>query len=144
MKTGLKISNSGLADIILSRGVTVSFHVQFLLWACAHVGVTGHHTSHLVRPGSKHNMFYKTFKPLTTSMQVIKGSITGIEYVGRQLVSIRDHMVNMKATKGMSHSKVLRNGPCVWTIIDHSFMYIFDLSISYIFLSMAAATVCAK
>jgi len=47
MKTGLKISDSGLADVVLSgEGLTVSFRVLFSLRARAHVGVTA--TVHLV------------------------------------------------------------------------------------------------
>jgi len=51
-ETGLKIIDSGLADVVLGgEGLSVSFHCLFLLRTRAHTVVTGNHTSRLVGPG---------------------------------------------------------------------------------------------
>jgi hypothetical protein len=65
---------------------------------------------------SKHDLLYKTLKPLATGLvkkqiqKAVKSSITtGMEYVDGQLVGVRDRMASAKATEGESRSKVLQD-----------------------------------
>jgi len=71
---------------------------------------------HTLKFYSKHNFFYKTFKPLVTRLikkqieKAIKDLITtGMEYVDGQLVGVRDRMASAKATEGESRTKVLQD-----------------------------------
>ena len=74
---------------------------------------------------SKHDLLYKTLRPLATALvkqqiqKAIKDSITtGMEYVDGQLVGVRDRMASTKATEGESRTKVLQE---VRTVLRFSF-----------------------
>jgi len=113
-KTGLpKLRDSGLADFILGgEGVTVDVKL---------VSSSKDHTSVFkvksVRAkvaslkfsirDSKHDLLYKTLKPLATGLvkkqiqKAIEDSVrTGLEYVDGQLVGVRDRMAEAKAEEG--------------------------------------------
>src|SRR5271170_7533116 len=70
---------------------------------------------------SKHDLLYKTIKPLATGLvkkqiqKAIAGAITtGMEYVDGQLVAVRDRMADAKETESMTRMQVLqdvRGGP---------------------------------
>jgi hypothetical protein len=73
---------------------------------------------------SKHDLLYKTLRPLATALvkkqiqKAIKDSITtGMEYVDGQLVGVRDRMTSAKATEGESRTKVLQEVPTVLVFI---------------------------
>jgi hypothetical protein len=119
MKTGLKISDSGLADVILSgEGLTVSFRVLFSLRArssscrCYRLPYTSKSTLH---PRLETRPFLQNLRTARYSFRQarkrskVEGLITtGMVYVGGQLVGVRDRMANAKVTEGKSRSKVLR------------------------------------
>ena len=137
METGLEIIDSGLADVVLGgEGLSVSFHCLFccglmlirLLPATIHLVSSDQNKCsvfkvkvvivkvHTLKFYSKHNFFYKTFKPLATCLikkqikKAIKDLITtGMEYVDGQLVGVRDRMASAKATEGESRTKVLQD-----------------------------------
>ena len=47
-KTGIKMSDSGLTDVVLGReGLTVSFHFLFLVWNITYLSAVGHCISSL-------------------------------------------------------------------------------------------------
>ena len=80
---------------------------------------------------AKHNLLYKTLKPLATALvekqirKAIEGSITtGMEYVDGQLVSVRDHMPSAKATGGESRTKVLQEVQTVIVFIQPKLLLI--------------------
>jgi hypothetical protein len=57
---------------------------------------------------SKHDFLYKTLRPLATGLikkqieKAIRSSITtGMEYIDRQLVGVRDCMASAKVTEGV-------------------------------------------
>jgi hypothetical protein len=141
-KTGIpKMADSGLADILLGgEGLTVSFPELIISTASEH-GLFAQATVHLVSAGkdkssvfkvknvsvkvatlkfsirdSKHDLLYKTLKPLATGLvkrqiqKAIAGAITtGMEYVDGQLAAVRDRMEDAKATEGASRLQVLQD-----------------------------------
>jgi hypothetical protein len=65
---------------------------------------------------SKHDLLYKTLKPLATGLvkrqiqKAIAGAITiGMEYVDGQLVAVRDRMADAKDTEGASRMQALQD-----------------------------------
>jgi hypothetical protein len=121
-KTGIpKLSDSGLADVILGgEGVTATvelvsagndrssvFHVRNV-----HVKVD---TLKFSIRDSKHDLLYKTLKPLATGLvkrqiqKAIADSITtALQYVDGQLVGVRDKMASAKTTEGETRTKALQ------------------------------------
>jgi len=113
-KTGLpKLRDSGLADFVLGgEGVSVSVklassskdHTSVFKVKSVHAKVASLKFS--IRD-SKHDLLYKTLKPLATRLvkrQIQKavedGVRTGLEYVDGQLVGVRDRMAEAKAEEG--------------------------------------------
>jgi len=113
-KTGLpKIRDSGLADFILG-GEGVSVNVRLVASSKDHTSVFKVKSVHAkvaslkfsIRD-SKHDLLYKTIKPLATGLvkkQIQKaiedGVRTGLEYVDGQLVGVRDRMAEAKSEEG--------------------------------------------
>ena len=65
---------------------------------------------------SKHDLLYKTLKPLATGLvkkqikKAFAGAITtGLEYVDGQLVTVRDRVADAKETEGTSRMEVLQD-----------------------------------
>ncbi|KAJ7232032.1 hypothetical protein B0H12DRAFT_1204987 [Mycena haematopus] len=110
-KTGpIKMRDSGLADVVLGGdGLTDTTSV----FNVARVRVKVGSLKFRIRD-SKHDLLYKTFKPLAT--RLIKKQIqkaladairTGFEYVDGQLVGVRDRMAEAKASDDGSRREVL-------------------------------------
>ena len=113
-KTGLpKLKDSGLADFILG-GDGVNVNVKLVASSKDHTSVFKVKSVHAkvaslkfsIRD-SKHDLLYKTLKPLATGLvkkQIQKaiedGVRTGLEYVDGQLVGVRDRMAEAKAEEG--------------------------------------------
>ena len=113
-KTGLpRLKDSGLADFILG-GEGVSVNVKLVSSSKDHTSVFKVKSVHAkvaslkfsIRD-SKHDLLYKTLKPLATGLvkkQIQKaiedGVRTGLEYVDGQLVGVRDRMAEAKAEGG--------------------------------------------
>lgn len=110
-KTGLpKLKDSGLADFTLGgEGVTV--HIKLVSSAKDHTSVFKVKSVNAkvaslkfsIRD-SKHDLLYKTLKPLATGLvkkqirKAIEDSVrTGLEYVDGQLVGVRDRMAEAKS-----------------------------------------------
>jgi len=120
-KTGIKMTDSGLADVVLGgEGLTATVHLvsadkdKSSVFKVKSVVVKVDTLKFSIRD-SKHDFLYKTLKPLATALvkkqieKAIKGSITtGMEYVDGQLVGVRDRMASAKATEGESRTKVLQ------------------------------------
>jgi hypothetical protein len=113
-KTGLpKLRDSGLADFILG-GEGVNVNVKLVSSSKDHTSVFKVKSVHAkvaslkfsIRD-SKHDLLYKTLKPLATGLvkkQIQKaiedGVRTGLEYVDGQLVGVRDRMAEAKVEEG--------------------------------------------
>jgi hypothetical protein len=83
---------------------------------------------------SKHDLLYKTLRPLATALvkkqiqKAIKDSITtGMEYVDGQLVGVRDRMTSAKAAEGESRTKVLQEVQTVLVFIRPKLLLITTL-----------------
>jgi len=114
-KTGLpKLRDSGLADFILG-GEGVNVTVKLVYSSRDHTSVFKVKSVHAkvaslkfsIRD-SKHDLLYKTLKPLATGLvkkQIQKaiedGVRTGLEYVDGQLVGVRDRMAEARAEEGI-------------------------------------------
>jgi hypothetical protein len=135
--TSLKISDSGLADVVLSgEGLTVSFRVLFLLRArssrscrCYRLPYISSCWTRISPRFSRSRMLLSKStlhpqletRPFLQNLQTacysfrqarkrskVEGLITtGMVYISGQLVGVRDHMANAKVTEGKSCSKVL-------------------------------------
>ena len=113
-KTGLpRLKDSGLADFVLG-GEGVNVKVKIVSSSKDHTSVFKVQSVHAkvaslkfsIRD-SKHDLLYKTLKPLATGLvkkQIQKaiedGVRTGLEYVDGQLVGVRDRMAEAKAEEG--------------------------------------------
>ena len=113
-KTGLpKLRDSGLADFILGgEGVNVTVKLvssskdPTSVFKVKSVNAKVASLKFSIRD-SKHDLLYKTLKPLATGLvkrQIQKaiedGVRTGLEYVDGQLVGVRDRMAEAKAEEG--------------------------------------------
>ncbi|KAF7359022.1 hypothetical protein MSAN_01242900 [Mycena sanguinolenta] len=137
-KTGIKMSDSGLADVVLGGdGLTV--RIPLYRWhGCSRTHFWNRLRSALCRRrtpapssawrarasrsarsssrirDSKHDLLYKTFKPLATRLikkqiqKALEDAIrTGFEYIDGQLVGVRDRMAEAKASDEGSRREVL-------------------------------------
>ncbi|KAG8905215.1 hypothetical protein FRB99_000484 [Tulasnella sp. 403] len=117
-----KIRDSGLADVFLGgEGLTVKVHLasagrdRSSVFYVKDVDVKLDSLKFSVRD-SKHDLLYKTLKPLATGLvkkqisKAITDAIrTGFEYVDEQLVQVRDRMAEAKASDDSSRKEVLKN-----------------------------------
>ncbi|KAF8209441.1 hypothetical protein K438DRAFT_1753781 [Mycena galopus ATCC 62051] len=118
-KTGIKMRDSGLADVVLGGdGLTATVTLTSSqdtssVFSVARVRVKVGSLKFRIRD-SKHDLLYKTLKPL--AMRLIKKQIqnaladairTGFEYVDGQLVGVRDRMAEAKASDEGSRKEVL-------------------------------------
>ncbi|KAI0954376.1 hypothetical protein AcV7_007628 [Taiwanofungus camphoratus] len=121
-KTGFpKLSDSGLADVLLGgEGLTVTAHVASAgkdsssVFKVKNVHVKVGTLKFSIRD-SKHDMLYKTLKPLATGLvkrqlqkAITEAVTTGLEYVDGQLVGVRDRMAEAKASEDKSRTQVLQ------------------------------------
>lgn len=121
-KTGFpKLSDSGLADVLLGgEGLTVTAHVASAgkdsssVFKVKNVHVKVGTLKFSIRD-SKHDMLYKTLKPLATGLvkrqlqkAITDAVTTGLEYVDGQLVGVRDRMAEAKASEDKSRTQVLQ------------------------------------
>ncbi|KAJ7158718.1 hypothetical protein C8R46DRAFT_1224650 [Mycena filopes] len=118
-KTGIKMNDSGLADVVLggeglSATVTLtSSKDTSSVFNVANVRVKVGSLKFRLRD-TKHDLLYKTFKPLATRLiktqlkKAIADAIrTGFEYIDGQLVGVRDRMEEAKGTDDESRRQVL-------------------------------------
>jgi len=119
-KTGIKMRDSGLADVQLGgQGLSATVTVKSAtkdkssVFTVERVRVKVGSLKFSIRD-SKHDLLYKTFKPLAT--RLIKKQIqkaladairTGFEYVDGQLVGVRDRMAEAKGEGGQGRGEVL-------------------------------------
>ncbi|KAJ7583040.1 hypothetical protein C8J56DRAFT_865456 [Mycena floridula] len=110
-KTGIKImkKDSGLADVVIGgEGVNVTIHLvssndPSSYFEVKNINVKIDSLKFAIRD-SKHDLFYKTFRPLATGLikrQIAKaikdGIATGLGYVDGQLIGVRDRIHEAKA-----------------------------------------------
>jgi len=119
-KTGpIKMQDSGLADVLLGgQGLTATVTLTSSndtrsVFSVGRVRVNVGSLKFSIRD-SKHDLLYKTFKPLATRLikRQIKKALadairTGFEYVDGQLVGVRDRMAEAKASDDGSRREVL-------------------------------------
>ncbi|KAJ7334937.1 hypothetical protein DFH08DRAFT_1083444 [Mycena albidolilacea] len=118
-KTGIKMRDSGLADVVLGgEGLTATVTVKSSkdtssVFSVASVRVKVGSLKFRIRD-SKHDLLYKTFKPLATRLikkqiqKALQDAIrTGFEYVDGQLVGVRDRMAEAKESDDGSRREVL-------------------------------------
>ncbi|KAJ7155963.1 hypothetical protein C8R43DRAFT_1125867 [Mycena crocata] len=118
-KTGIKMRDSGLADVVLGgQGLTATVTLTSSkdtssVFSVGRVRVKVGSLKFSIRD-TKHDLLYKTFKPLAT--RLIKKQIqkaltdairTGFEYVDGQLVGVRDRMAEAKESDDGSRQQVL-------------------------------------
>lgn len=121
-KTGIpKLQDSGLADVLLGgQGLTVTAHItsaekdKSSVFKVKDVHVKVDTLKFSIRD-SKHDLLYKTFRPLATGLvkkqmqKAIADSVrTALEYVDGQLVAVRDRMAEAKASEDKSRTQVLQ------------------------------------
>lgn len=120
-KSGIKINDSGLADVLLGgQGLTVTAHLTSAekdnssVFKVKDVNVKIDTLKFSIRD-SKHDLLYKTFRPLATGLvkkqlqKAIEGSVrTALEYVDGQLVGVRDRMSEAKASEDKTRTQVLQ------------------------------------
>jgi hypothetical protein len=122
-KTGIpKIRDSGLADVFLGgEGLTVKVHIKSAgkdkssVYHVEDVSVKVDSLKFSVRD-SKHDLLYKTLKPLATGLvkkqisKAIQDAIrTGLEYFDGQLVQVRDKMAEASTDDNTSRTQVLKD-----------------------------------
>ncbi|KAJ7684251.1 hypothetical protein DFH06DRAFT_1155114 [Mycena polygramma] len=118
-KTGIKISDSGLADVVLGgEGLTATVTLASSkdttsVLSVARVRVKVGSLKFRIRD-TKHDLLYKTFTPLATRLvkkQIEKALAdairTGCEYVDGQLVGVRDRMAEAKGGEEGTRTEVL-------------------------------------
>ncbi|EKM56742.1 uncharacterized protein PHACADRAFT_91847 [Phanerochaete carnosa HHB-10118-sp] len=121
-KTGMpKLRDSGIADVLLGgHGMTVTAHVHSAdkdpssVFHVKDVVVKIDTLKFSIRD-SKHDLLYKTLRPLATGLikkqiqKAVADSVrTALEYVDGQLVGVRDRMREAKADENKSRTQVLQ------------------------------------
>lgn len=121
-KSGIpKLTDSGLADVLLGgNGLTVTAHVSSAekdkssVFKVKDVTVKVDTLKFSIRD-SKHDLLYKTLRPLATGLvkkqlqKAVEGAVrTALEYVDGQLVGVRDSMAEAKASEDKSRTQVLQ------------------------------------
>ena len=134
-KTGtVKLTDSGLADVLLGgEGLTVTVHLTSAAKDRSSVFkvkdvTTNIHTLKFSIRDSKHDLLYKTLKPLATGLvkkqiqKALQDAITtGMEYVDGQLVGVRDRMEEAKKSDEQSRRDVLMQVSIFWHyVVDGS------------------------
>ena len=116
-----KLSDSGLADVLLGgEGLTVTAHIasadkdQSSVFKVKSVHVKVGTLKFSIRD-SKHDVLYKTLRPLATGLvkrqlqkAIADAVVTGLEYIDGQLVGVRDRMAEAKASEDKSRTQVLQ------------------------------------
>ena len=116
-----KLSDSGLADVLLGgHGLTITAHVattgkdQSSVFRVKDVQVKVDTLKFAIRD-SKHDLLYKTFRPLATGLvkkqlqrAVADAVRTALEYVDGQLVGVRDRMNEAKASEDKNRRQALQ------------------------------------
>ncbi|KZT00359.1 uncharacterized protein LAESUDRAFT_732384 [Laetiporus sulphureus 93-53] len=116
-----KLSDSGIADVLLGgQGLTVTAHIasagkdQRSVFHVKNVHVKVATLKFSIRD-SKHDLLYKTLRPLATGLvkkqlqKVVADAVrTGLEYVDGQLVGVRDRMNEAKTSEDTSRTQVLQ------------------------------------
>ncbi|TDL17822.1 hypothetical protein BD410DRAFT_793854 [Rickenella mellea] len=120
-----RIRDSGLADVFLGgKGISVKVKISSTtkereggvrLYKVKDVSVKVDTLKFAIRD-SKHNLLYKTLRPLATGLikkQIAKviadGIRTGLEYIDGQLVQVRDRMHAAEASEDGSRTQVLKD-----------------------------------
>ncbi|KLO12225.1 hypothetical protein SCHPADRAFT_905341 [Schizopora paradoxa] len=123
-KNGIKVSDSGLADVFLGgKGISVKIQISSTmedrangasLFKVKSVNVKVDALKFAIRD-SKHNLLYKTLRPLATGLikkqisKAIQDAVrTGLEYVDGQLVLVRDRMAAADESEDTSKTQVLK------------------------------------
>jgi hypothetical protein len=116
-----KLQDSGLADVLLGgEGMTVTVHLadagkdKTSIFKVKNVNVKLDTLKFSVRD-SKHDLLYKTLKPLATGLikkqiqRAISDAITtGFEYIDGQLIGVRDRMAEAKVADDTNRMQVLQ------------------------------------
>ncbi|RPD56928.1 hypothetical protein L226DRAFT_573722 [Lentinus tigrinus ALCF2SS1-7] len=116
-----KLSDSGLADVLLGgEGLTITAHVasadkdRSSVFKVKNVHVKVGTLKFSIRD-SKHDLLYKTLRPLATGLvkkqlqkAIADAVTTGLEYVDGQLTGVRDRMAEAKASEDKSRTQVLQ------------------------------------
>ena len=116
-----KLSDSGLADVVLGgEGMTIGVHLvdagrdNRSVFKVKNVNVKVGTLKFSIRD-SKHDLLYKTLRPLATGLvkkqlqkAIADAVTTGLEYVDGQLVGVRDRMSEAKASEDKSRTQVLQ------------------------------------
>ncbi len=116
-----KLSDSGLADVLLGgEGLTITAHVvsadkdKSSVFKVKNVNVKVGTLKFSIRD-SKHDLLYKTLRPLATGLvkkqlqkAIADAVTTGLEYVDGQLAGVRDRMAEAKASEDKSRTQALQ------------------------------------
>ncbi|RDX46088.1 hypothetical protein OH76DRAFT_1407219 [Lentinus brumalis] len=116
-----KLSDSGLADVLLGgEGLTITAHVvsadkdKSSVFKVKNVNVKVGTLKFSIRD-SKHDLLYKTLRPLATGLvkkqlqkAIADAVTTGLEYVDGQLAAVRDRMAEAKASEDKSRTQALQ------------------------------------
>jgi hypothetical protein len=112
-KSGMpKLKDSGVADVLLGGdGLSATIHLvsssdPTTLFDIETINVKVDTLKFAIRD-SKHDLLYKTLRPLATGLvkkqvqkAVADGLRTGLEWLGEELIAVRDRMNNAKADAG--------------------------------------------
>ncbi|KAI5993190.1 hypothetical protein EDC04DRAFT_2872684 [Pisolithus marmoratus] len=122
-KTGFpKVVDSGIADVLIGgSGLTATVHLvsadkdKSSVFKVKSVQVKVDTLKFSIRD-SKHDLLYKTLKPLATGLvkrqiqKAIAGGIhTGLEYLDGQLVAVRDRMKEAKVSSDTTRTQALQD-----------------------------------
>lgn len=117
-----RVEDSGIADVLIGgSGLTATVHLvsadkdRSSVFEVRNVHVKVDTLKFSIHD-SKHDLLYKTLKPLATLLikrqieKAISGGIrTGLEYLDGQLVAVRDHMEEAKAKGETNRTQALQD-----------------------------------